>query len=60
MGNGRGALGVRTPMLTPVANAEADDRKLLLDRDGSNGGGQDVEYTLKPAKRAYASTARYI
>ena len=53
----RASLDVSTPPLTPIVNAR-------LENDGkdetvsSAGGGAKLQYTLKPATRAYASTAR--
>lgn len=58
MANGKSALDVCTPSLTPVTNAKLDNGK--RDKGSSNEGVENVEYTLKPTTRAYASTARYI
>ena len=57
-GNARSALDVCTPPLTPTSNYGKPENDV---NGGVNGVGGDeiVEYTLKPATRAYASTARY-
>ena len=51
------ALDICTPPLTPIANSKFENGK--YDSGHLNGGSENVEYTLKPAMRAYASTARY-
>ncbi|KAF6232186.1 hypothetical protein HO173_009569 [Letharia columbiana] len=56
MANGKSALDVCTPSLTPVTNAKLDNGK--RDKGSLNEGVENVEYTLKPTTRAYASTAR--
>ena len=48
-----------TPPHTPVAKSKSENGKRESGRV-MNGGNQEVEYTLKPTTRAYASSARYI
>ena len=47
-----------TPPLDSIAFSEPGDGDRGIGK--SNGADERVEYTLKPATRAYASTARYI
>ena len=56
-GNERSALDVFTPPLTPTSNNGKPENGIDGGADG-DGGDEIVEYTLKPATRAYASTAR--
>ena len=58
MANERSASDVCPPALTPDINAKFAGEK--HSNVNLNGGGGNVEYTLKPAARSYASTARYI
>lgn len=58
MANEKSASDVCTSPLTPIVNANFENGKYHI--GSASGGGENVEYTLKPAMRAYASTARYI
>ncbi len=53
-----GALDVCTPPVTSAANCKIENGK--VDNGNMNEDIKKVVYTLKPTKRAYASTARYI
>ena len=58
MANERGTLDLDTPPHTPIANSKIGSGKHL--HGTLCQGYEDVKYTLKPATRAYASTARYL
>ena len=58
MANERGALDLDTPPPTPTTNSTIGSAK--HHHGGPSQGCEEVKYTLKPATRAYASTARYV
>lgn len=58
MANERGTLDLDTPPHTPIANSKIESGK--YHHGTLSQGYEDVKYTLKPATRAYASTARYL